>query len=218
MILSLLRCPTFRGHKSVVELDRKVTGFAGCECKMFYIERRENNQCAAECNKNFPVVSREIKKCTVSCRENYWRNPSDAHPCAASCKILRKRACCMSSCGRMYCDEPQSPVKFNQSDGTIQDKTATARLRKGQETEFRIDPTCQARMISISISKFVTPKNETTMLDLYEGHDILSNTPMRKWSQEKRPSGSKINVFVGAATLSVPSCHINAVHECMKVF
>ena len=59
--LSLLRCPTFRGHKSVVELDRRVSGFAGCKCKMFYIERQENETCAAECSGNFYVESREIK-------------------------------------------------------------------------------------------------------------------------------------------------------------
>lgn len=137
---------------------------------MFYIERRENEECAASCKTEF--------------------------------RDSRQQACCKTKCGRLYCDKPKSPVKVKGDSGTIQDKSGTARLRKGQETEFRIDPGSSARVIHIDVAKFETPKNETTTLELYEGYGTLSKRLLVKWSNQNRPEKSTYTVYLGAATLS----------------
>ena len=104
--------------------------------------------------------------------------------------------------GNWGCKDPDPFKEYTNQSDTISDKAGAARLRKGQSTEFHIRPH-RARVIHIDISQFTAPENETTTLELYEGHDILNSTPKEKWSDKNRPEQGEITtVYRGAATLS----------------
>ena len=197
-------CPTMQAKErnkddahAAVELDPIVTGLDGCKCARGYIPSLAFLQ--KDVGLMMTIKDNDVK---VDDKPRIVSWGSSKHDnCIRSIKSVEetlKGAVTLDN-GMTFpnwaCKKPVLFEEYKSKFGTIQDKAGQTRLRSGQSTEFRIRPP-EARVIHINISKFMTQQNVTTTLELYEGHSILSSTPLEKWSNQNLPRTTSIQYFL----------------------
>ena len=206
-----------QGLTSTVELDPTVTGLINCECKRGYIPSLSFSTADVGLMMAFEG---NIVKVNGKLRSVSWGNAKhSSSPSKIKTVVESLKGRVTLENGKTFhnwhCKDPVLYQEYKTYSGMIIDKAGEARLRKGQSTEFRIQP-LEARVIRINISKFKTPENEITTLELYEGHGILLSTPLEKFSHQKGPEKDEYTVFLGAVTMS--AVHTVLVLYCVPLF